>query len=888
MVRRRYTPRYEPTTEPTEEDRRNIRLAIQNLNRMIPQLRFFARNITGNPSVQIKVSSDIPHTRGNVISIRPPLGLASSTSHTRSSCGIRNSNGRQECPACQLREVIEFFLFHEISHVAFNTQEKSNSRDLQLVEKFINEWHPVGACRHGAYLRGQIEYGDPRDCQNLGGILSDHIARIFNCLEDARVNERMFDARPGMRTVFNLNIERLMTEGTESGVDKYETWMDAPRDAQFMVGLSIKACGISVENRLHPLVVEALADSRLESICRRAATSADAHEIFALSMETFRVAQEVGFCVVPKCELPSLDQEPPSSQAPPSDPENTGDSRENVSEDKKGDQPRAESTDDSGQSDPGAEGNDGDPGSTGDRNEGADSSGEDAGEDDDSSDSSEESDSNGSDRPEDNGDSSEGGSTEGDVNENNGDDESSGGSSDGSSDNRGNDDQDEDGSRTDPRNGLSSNAGKLHSEEDNQEESSSESGESDNNREGEVSDEEDSVEERANEDHPVGESTNPWDTAAPDATGAHFDGPSVPVGGPMGASLPVGTPDEIDRALSRFLMHGIDGKPGMLDEVADGDHESVVGTSEHGKIEEYIGDLITSTFAQILFFDTVSGTVSGIEIPSYPNYKIGWQNRFDVNEFKSNENIVGGAILKARRVFSDNKRYSTITNQKSGRINTRVLGRRAPLGDPRLFSKRTLPGKKDYFVVIGLDCSFSTNDYDRNAKIKRIAFSQAEILHRLGVPWSGFGHTAARSPLGRFKRNTSSFSEYFLYMLPFKTVNEPWNASTQEKLANIAPVSENLDGHTLEFYRKEVQKSTATDRIIIYFTDGEMPMANYAEEREILEREIAICKREGIHLLGVGINTDSPKQYGMDTVRVDCDEDIVKVIEQLDRRLSQQ
>jgi hypothetical protein len=64
-----------------------------------------------------------------------------------------------------------------------------------------------------------------------------------------------------------------------------------------------------------------------------------------------------------------------------------------------------------------------------------------------------------------------------------------------------------------------------------------------------------------------------------------------------------------------------------------------------------------------------------------------------------------------------------------------------------------------------------------------------------------------------------------------------------------------------------------------------MPAANKDEEQDILEEEIKLCQQRGITLLGVGINTDSPKAYGMDTVRIDSDEDIIKVVEQLDRRL---
>jgi hypothetical protein len=80
--------------------------------------------------------------------------------------------------------------------------------------------------------------------------------------------------------------------------------------------------------------------------------------------------------------------------------------------------------------------------------------------------------------------------------------------------------------------------------------------------------------------------------------------------------------------------------------------------------------------------------------------------------------------------------------------------------------------------------------------------------------------------------------------------------------------------------------STATDRIVIYYTDGEMPAENKEEETQILLREIDLYKKYGITLVCVGIQTDSPKQYGLPTVRVDSDDDLVKVIKFLDEILT--
>jgi hypothetical protein len=120
-----------------------------------------------------------------------------------------------------------------------------------------------------------------------------------------------------------------------------------------------------------------------------------------------------------------------------------------------------------------------------------------------------------------------------------------------------------------------------------------------------------------------------------------------------------------------------------------------------------------------------------------------------------------------------------------------------------------------------------------------------------------------------------------------KELNEPWNDKTKERLSALSDSSANIDGHTLEYYRKRLDAKRYTDSIIVYYTDGAMPMENYEEELEILLREIRVCRQKKYTLLFVGVNNDEPKvKYGLDMVRLDSDADIVKVVEALGDRLA--
>jgi hypothetical protein len=922
----------------TEEERAQAWRAIQVLNGMLPQLKHFARSATGNPRVEVKVDVVTPHTKGNVITIRPPLGLGNVYSHDRSKCGSREYDGKQICEACRVREVIEFYLFHEIAHVAFGTQESCNKRDYRHAEKYIAEWHPDGVCSHQHKIREDMTLAP--DPLNLGKVLNPFLPMILNCFEDTRVNARTFDGRPGFRTVFDVNIKQLIEVGSEVGVDKYVHWSEAPLDSQFMVGLYFKSAGFEVDRHLAPVVVEALNDNVVTDLCMQAINATDVHAIFKLSLEVFKRAQVLGFCVVPKCELP-----------PPALPSDLGDSSDSGSDGPNDNSAEREPGSDGGESESdeaspdspaeddqpenptdgsesGGSGTDpeGDQREDGDSPESEDSGGDDQ-EGDDSADEAESDGGSGQDQEEDGDTGSSGGSGQEDHEDDSGDDLSDSPSSDWPGD----EDFDDDSADDFDSGGSDGSSENGHDEREQvagDEPDESGTGEpSDGSSEGtpgsnpdldpsndwmeddpvyrdflagnditqDVDEDSDDVDEDVDEDGDVDEDEyertddadeNPWDTEGPDDTGGTpNEAPSMPANDPTGADLEHGTPEDAERAISKFLMHGNESDDqGLLEQMADGNLQELTNDGE--ELPEYVKNLIRVALSQHVYFDSVSRNVAGIEEVPFPHVRIGWEKYYKPDDFAPEEALLGKTVLHARRVFDDNERAKNLTNLKSGRINTRALGRRAPLGDPRLFHKRVLPGKRSYFVVIGADCSGSTNSYDRIGKIKRIVRAQCDVLARLGIPFAGYGHTAYTAAVKSFGKSFGSDDTYYVYMLPFKKVNEPWNDEAKIKLANIMPVSDNLDGHTLEFYRKEAERSQATDKIIIYTTDGEMPAANYYEEVDILEREVKLCERKGITLLGVGINTNSPVRWGMDTVRVDSDEDIRLVMEQLDRRLT--
>lgn len=235
------------------------------------------------------------------------------------------------------------------------------------------------------------------------------------------------------------------------------------------------------------------------------------------------------------------------------------------------------------------------------------------------------------------------------------------------------------------------------------------------------------------------------------------------------------------------------------------------------------------------------------------------------------------AVSKARLVFEENSRVEYHRNQRRGKLNSRVLGKRAALGDERLFAKRIVPDTRTYGVVIGLDISGSTSG-ERLRVIKETASAMADVCKRTGVKFEMFAHTGGMESIPATDKTAAN-----VYQI--KSLSEPWDSKRQSILANIGCGGINLDGHTMQFYRKRLDNSGCTDNVLFYFTDGSMPAANYDEERDVLEAELKLMKKRGYTVVGVGVDTDSPKQYGLDTVIVHGPNDIAAVLDKMASRI---
>jgi hypothetical protein len=871
------------------------------------------------------------------------MALADALTHVRRLCDKRDENFQVMCPACAQREEVLITIYHEIGHICEDSNKPVTDYEKA---KLVRDWLRDNPAAYAARVRTRLESSYlPENYLALAKLVNPYLPAMVNCLEDVRVNRSMTAARPGLRVMFQAECYRIFTQGYEvadpsTGGVRTVMWNENPIESQLLVGLFLEGSGYNYTGWLHPDATKVLADPELATLTRRIRTARSVGATFEVATACLARFVELGYFRTPEdeedlkeegsdepdeTEESDVDSDPDES-ADDSDAESgpssssAGEGSDSEGEPQPGESGSSE-PDDTAESGSGNAGDDAEVEEQGDDPDMGSEDGEDAGDDDgaeagsvpesdpgesgDSGDHPSEDEARGGsdDDPEDSdadaggeeagGDESDDDSGAG-LDDESGDVGSSGeASGDGEASGEGGTDQSDDDSLVGDGDGHESDTheeGDTDEREraDQQPEPGGEGQASDDRPQGqEGADPQSEAEAPAGEDEPLeGEGGGPTEDAESEAleesdelidTGADD--------GSGGVEARHGTADEADRALTEWLGH-------------DEDHHPEANTAEE--------DLaIDRAIIQGAYFETPSSTIYGVR-EHYWNKPILWEGKIDMSvawsykhiqnfrkklgvrftnkalgiegNFDPDESLIGSALLHTRIAFAANKRGHYVRNLKSGKVNTRSLGKRAPVDDPRLFKKKVVPSKRSYFVILGVDISFSQVG-ENIAMTKSAVMAQAELLHRAGVPFAVYAHT------GNFQNPNDLREGMSLDIYHIKDAQEPWTEATRERLRKIAPASANLDGHTLEFYRKRLDEVLATDKIIMYYTDGKMPAENHDEELEILQREIRLCAVKKYTLMGVGIRTDSPVKHGLDTVQIDDVADTVKVVKHLEKRL---
>lgn len=883
------------------ENIERARRATDRFRRDLLRYQNFARVITRNPKMKVAITAGTPCTDGSTIWLRPPIQLGDDVKHDRQHCGQRDERKQLRCAACLHAEDVLVTLYHEIAHITQDSFERVPEHEKRRIIEEAVRLEAADSTKRAAKLTARLEKYEPSWIATANKI-SPFLGVLVNAVEDARVNAGMWSARPGTKTMFDSQTIRVFEDGIEGIDGKMILWKDQPPNAQAVIGIYCKASGLAYDDWLDPEIVRALDDPELDSLCSRAVGSRTPKSTYRLAFPILERLRNLGFCKTPddpEDDEPepepgegesadsgedSADQEtheaqPGETEDSPDDGSSTeSESEQSEPEDKESDDESKPSTS-STESDEDGEEDDEDavPGSTepqdsedeDDADEGDDDSDEEGGspssatadEEDDESDDSEGSSEGLS--GEDDGDSSEDEDEDEDDDFDYGDDDLDTDLGDEDDEEYGSDDDDEpsQGATSAPVPGTADadpDPGTLDTPEPDPgpDTADKDTGEEAEERTGDTYDEEKAEE---------FDGQNPQHMDLP---------PLVPTTGDPEQD---GTAEEIEGLMKVFGRHnGPDGdvmQPGNTDEEAE----------------------LNRAIVQADYFDSPSRNIFGVNVHEYDKHivengtdrtaMLGWKDYGNMGgDITVPDNVLAPALLRARIAFADNRKSKLTRNLKSGRVDAKVLARRVPVDDQRLFGKKSQPGRKDYFVVIGLDISGSTSRGNLLQIIKRAAMAKAEMMHRLGVQFAVYAHSGSTHYAGRhFHVNEEHSADVDIFVV--KAPNEAWSDKTRDRLRALCACAFNLDGHTLEFYRKVAEKATQTDKIILYYTDGAMPLENYSEELDILQREIRTCRQKRITLMGVAIKNNDPEAHGLETVRLDGIEDIGKVVKALETKL---
>jgi hypothetical protein len=869
------------------------RRAVAEFRRMLPMLNGYARALTGNRKVRVQISAtSVSATDGTIIHMRPPLALGEFTPHDRRYCDKRDNRRVQICPACRKREDIIIKLYHEIAHIAFGSFIKPTE---EHIKRILTDAASAGGSRVAADMRKRLATTPVvwTSYVEMAYAMNPWLKFLLNVLEDARIDSQMFAARPGTKVMYEAMLNEIRDEGIETtnpdtGEIEMRPWSEQPMNAQAIMCLYDVFADFVDMDYFHPDVRVVQEDERINYLVEVARQAEDASAIYEVSFPILERLRELGFCTLP-------DEEPEPEPEP--QPELEPEGEEQKDEEGTADPDPDPDPSDDGEADP-DNSNDGGVDSDDREDQGGEDDGgssDEGGHDDqDSGDSDRDS----GDADDSDGEAGSGGDPEDDT-DGGASDEGEGGDVDDDLTSDATEDQNPDadpgagsGGSPDERSGGASGGdqpsdGGTGGDPDTEgvdEGPGSGDGNEDPHPLGEEFDD------QGDGDHSVsdGETGLPEDGSdIPDRSG---DGPAVP---PTPAP---GSPEEVAVIIVRVGGHT--GHEGDAEDISIG---SLTGDEVPADIKA-----IKIIVMQGEFFEQPSRAINGVRVHKFgrPIFSNGGHNMSggfgdEATDIASPESILGRALMRMRVAFTENQRRGFQRNLKSGRVAGRSLAKRAPFDDPRMFQKRQRITKRDYFVLIGLDISGSTASSSRYSggryhyldapvieEIKKAAYAQAELCARLGVNFAVYAHTGGMESYDSEDYFDSDDSGMMVELYEIKAPQEPWSSSVKDRLRHLTSSMANLDGHTMEQYRRMLDQRSESDKIIMYYTDGSMPAENYHEELEVLQREIETCRKRGYTLMAVGVGNDDPLRYGLDMVRMDTEDDIIKVVEHLERRLA--
>lgn len=207
---------------------------------------------------------------------------------------------------------------------------------------------------------------------------------------------------------------------------------------------------------------------------------------------------------------------------------------------------------------------------------------------------------------------------------------------------------------------------------------------------------------------------------------------------------------------------------------------------------------------------------------------------------------------------------------RSGRLHAAALARLTALGDERAFRRKHVSESKDVAVSLVVDCSGSM----RGGKIltaAQAAYGLSSVLDRMKINHEVLGFTTQKplpAEMGEEERRTGvRYARYQnLYIPIFKSYAERLGTEAKKRFAALPHVHwlcENVDGESVQIAATRLLQRTEKRKIMIVLSDGQpaCPSGNHAALHSHLKKVVHDVERQGVDVLGIGIQSEAPKRY---------------------------
>jgi Mg-chelatase subunit ChlD len=259
--------------------------------------------------------------------------------------------------------------------------------------------------------------------------------------------------------------------------------------------------------------------------------------------------------------------------------------------------------------------------------------------------------------------------------------------------------------------------------------------------------------------------------------------------------------------------------------------------------------------------------------------------------------MTGQLANQFRRLFAAQEQVLNVGGMRSGRLQASALHRLA-LNDDRVFYRREEHTSTDTAVSLVIDCSGSMNDAGKIDLALTSAYAFSNTLERVGISHEVIGFTtrsdnwATTDLWERIYKDQEAMGRGYsrqdaIQMLEFKTFDERLRlartrfAAMRTEFGWDRPfqTASNIDGESILYAAERLIRRRERRKVMVVFSDG-MP-AGAANGKHLNKHLKAVVKelgRVGIETLGIGIKTDSVKEFYPKNVVLNRAEDLPQTV----------